>query len=97
VRWRDWRASRLYIGIFLVCVPLFIVVFNLGLFGLHLAGRLPPPPVTGTWCIDEKMASLRSSAEIHNARIVAVGSSVTMRSLDFSTIPASISVPPAAL
>ena len=46
-------------------------------------GRLPAPPVTATNCIDEKFKFLHET-DIRNPGLIAVGSSVTWRNLDFS-------------
>lgn len=63
-----------------------IVLFGLTLVGLDQAGRLPPPQLANNLCIDEKLRFMRTSAIFDDARfapeILAVGSSVTWRTLD---------------
>jgi hypothetical protein len=48
--------------------------------------RLPPPPVSGTWCIDGRLTWLRDNPDWKNAGLIAVGSSATLRNLDFSVV-----------
>ena len=63
----------------------FLSVGGVGLTMLDRAGRLPPPPLTATNCIDEKFKFLHDSA-IRDPDLIAVGSSVTWRNLDFSVL-----------
>jgi hypothetical protein len=56
-----------------------------GLWALNKAGRLPAPPLTATFCIDEKFKFMRD-AVAQKPDVLAVGSSVTWRNLDFSTL-----------
>lgn len=76
----------------------FIVTFAIGAIGtvlfavagvaaLGAADRLPAPPVNGTWCIDEKLAWMRANPELLDSGVIAVGSSVTWRNLNFGEIP----------
>lgn len=62
-------------------------MFYGALAALDAVHRLSPPPVQGTWCIDSRFAWLRQHPEWQNAEIIAVGSSVTWRNLDFSVLP----------
>lgn len=48
---------------------------------LDRRGLLPPPPLTATWCIDEKFAFLRGQP-LASYTLFAVGSSATWRNLD---------------
>lgn len=50
--------------------------------------RLPPPPVSGTWCIDSRFAWMKQTPQWRDAGIIAVGSSVTWRNLDFEVTSA---------
>jgi hypothetical protein len=49
--------------------------------------RLPAPPLSGTWCIDHRLAWLRQNRQWREAAILAVGSSATMRNLNFEGVP----------
>ncbi len=69
----------------LACTLLLLCVGAAGLWALHRTGRLPAPPVTATNCIDEKFKFLHD-ASLDDRNLVAVGSSVTWRNLDFGTI-----------
>lgn len=55
------------------------------LLALDHADRLPPPPITATNCIDEKFKFLHDTS-LEGRNLIAVGSSVTWRNLDFSAI-----------
>jgi hypothetical protein len=56
---------------------------------LDRAGHLPPPPLTATSCIDEKFKFLRE-ASTPDRDLIAVGSSVTWRNLDFAAVQARV-------
>jgi hypothetical protein len=58
---------------------------GLSLWALHHVGHLPPPPLTATHCIDEKFKFLHDNPP-EQPNLLAVGSSVTWRNLDFSTL-----------
>jgi hypothetical protein len=67
------------------------VAFFYSALALLLAlDRLPPPPVSGTWCIDSRFAWLKGAPHWRNASFAAVGSSTTWRNLDFSVAPEAI-------
>ncbi|ARP99842.1 hypothetical protein [Pseudorhodoplanes sinuspersici] len=79
--------------------PLYLIAFVAGsiiavslLWGLIIAlsafDRLPSPPVSGTWCIDSRFAWMKRTPQWKDARIIAVGSSVTWRNLDFEVTSA---------
>ncbi|WP_184002697.1 hypothetical protein [Stakelama sediminis] len=55
---------------------------------LHAAGRLPPPPITATNCIDEKFRFLHDQKTL-DPYLIAVGSSVTWRNLNFAALDSS--------
>jgi hypothetical protein len=78
----DANALRYNIAFVLWCA-LFLVLGGAGLAALSAIGRLPAPPITATNCIDEKFKFLHDT-EIRNPGLIAVGSSVTWRNLDFS-------------
>ena len=78
----DSNAIRFNIAFILWCA-LFLVLGGAGLACLSALGRLPAPPVTATNCIDEKFKFMHDT-EIRNPGLIAVGSSVTWRNLDFS-------------
>ena len=78
----DANAIRFNIAFILWCA-LFLVLGGAGLTALAAIGRLPPPPITATNCIDEKFRFLRET-DIRDPGLLAVGSSVTWRNLNFS-------------
>jgi hypothetical protein len=53
------------------------------LWWLGRADMLPPPPVTGTTCLDEKFKFV-ATRDVRSVDLIAVGSSVTWRNLDMS-------------
>jgi hypothetical protein len=60
------------------------LVFGVGLLGLlEFKGRLAPPPLSATLCIDEKISFLRNR-DLSQVRIMGAGSSATWRNLDMS-------------
>jgi hypothetical protein len=81
-----WPSAHRYILWFaaglLLCVVGFVGTITL----LAAAQRLPAPPVSGTYCIDEKLAWLKDNPDTFAANMVAVGSSTTWRNLDFSVL-----------
>jgi hypothetical protein len=79
-------ANR-YLAAFAATLILSFVGFYLMLGALASVGWLPAPPVSGTGCIDEKLAWLRNHREKLRSGVIAVGSSVTWRDLDFSALP----------
>jgi hypothetical protein len=64
---------------------LFIASGTFSIWILNLVGHLPAPPLTATFCIDEKFKFMRE-AVARKPNLLAVGSSVTWRNLDFSTL-----------
>jgi hypothetical protein len=78
----DAKAIRFNIAFILWCA-LFLVLGGACLAALSAMGRLPAPPITATNCIDEKFKFLHET-DIRNPGLIAVGSSVTWRNLDFS-------------
>lgn len=82
------RRPRLFLAAFGASVTVLAILFVALLAGLSSIGRLPPPPVTGTACIDAKLDWLRTMPDRLDAGLVAVGSSVTWRNLDFSVLSA---------
>jgi hypothetical protein len=63
-----------------------IVLFGVALVSLDSVGRLPPPQLANTLCIDEKLRFLRASSSFdapsHRPTVLAVGSSVSWRTFD---------------
>src|ERR1700733_1378977 len=58
--------------------------FGVGLLALlEFKGRLAPPPLSATACIDEKISFLRNR-DLSQVRLMAAGSSATWRNLDMS-------------
>jgi hypothetical protein len=80
----DANAIRFNIAFILWC-GLFLVLGGGGLTALSALGRLPAPPITATSCIDEKFKFLHET-DIRDPSLLAVGSSVTWRNLDFSIL-----------
>ena len=72
---------------FLEYLVTFLALGVLGLLGmlyvLNAIGSLPPPPVTATYCIDEKFKFL-AERDLDDVDLLAVGSSVTWRNLDMT-------------
>jgi hypothetical protein len=77
----SWGAARRYVlGVFAVvaiCIGGYAVLLGL----LARLDMLPPPPLTGTACIDEKFKFL-AERDLRGVDLIAVGSSVTWRNLD---------------
>ncbi len=81
------RRARAYLTAFIAAGLLSLALFYGALAALHASHRLVPPPVSGTWCIDSRFAWLRETPQWKKADLIAVGSSVTWRNLDFSVTP----------
>lgn len=79
------RPETRFLILFALFSAAFLALGALGLAGLAAVGRLPPPPFVATDCIDEKFAFL-SRQPLQDVDLVAVGSSVTWRNLDFSAV-----------
>src|SRR4051794_19185838 len=80
----DAKAIRFNIAFILWCA-LFLVLGGAGLTALAAVDCLPPPPITATNCIDKKFKFLHET-DIRDPSLLAVGSSVTLRNLDFSIL-----------
>lgn len=86
-RWEDEQgrssrpAARAYVlgffGLVVICVGAFALVLAV----LDRLAMLPPPPITGTTCVDEKFKFL-AERDLSGVDLIAVGSSVTWRNLD---------------
>lgn len=63
----------------------FLLMGGVLVLALDKTGYLPPPPLTATSCIDEKFKFVHDNAG-SEPDLLAVGSSVTWRNLDFSII-----------
>lgn len=72
---------RRYLEYLVVFLALGVLALLALLYGLKESGSLPAPPVTATYCIDEKFKFL-AEHNIADADLIAVGSSVTWRNLD---------------
>jgi hypothetical protein len=60
------------------------LLFGVGILALlEFKGRLAPPPLSATACIDEKISFLRNR-DLSQVRLMAAGSSATWRNLDMS-------------
>lgn len=73
--WRNYNLA------FIDWLCVFLLLFATGLKILERMRRLPPPPFTATHCIDEKFRFLHGT-DLSEITLLAVGSSVTGRSLD---------------
>lgn len=60
---------------------LSVLAFLALLYLLGSIGSLPAPPITATYCIDEKFKFLAEQPEVEQSDLLAVGSSVTWRNL----------------
>lgn len=78
-----------FILAFIAGSMVWLAMFYGGLWVLRSTDRLAPPPVSGTWCIDSRLAWLKDNPEWKNAELIAVGSSVTWRNLDFDVVSGS--------
>jgi hypothetical protein len=76
-----WGAARRYVLGVLAVVATCIGGFAVLLALLAKLDRLPPPPLTGTACMDEKFKFL-AERDLRSVDLIAVGSSVTWRNLD---------------
>jgi hypothetical protein len=80
-------AARRFLVVFFGAGALATAAAAAGHAGLARAGLLPPPPLTGTWCLNEKFAFLRGAAPAFDDRtVLAVGSSATWRNLDMAAL-----------
>jgi len=88
------RRARRRMGSYLVAFvaggALSLAIFYGALVALFALDRLPPPPVSGTWCIDSRFAWLREAPPLRQADLIAVGSSTTWRNLDLDVIPSEL-------
>ncbi|PWC27474.1 hypothetical protein [Teichococcus aestuarii] len=79
------RAARRFLLTVLALILAGAGVLAGGHMALARIGRLPDPPLTATWCIDEKLAALRDVA-LEDRVLLALGSSATWRNLDMPLI-----------
>ena len=84
---RPHRRTRTYLAALAAGGVLSVGLFYATLGALRAMDRLPPPPVSGTWCIDSRFNWLRDNRGWKDAGLIAVGSSATWHNLDFSVIP----------
>src|SRR5687767_7950098 len=63
-----------------------LLFFVGGLAGLERMGRLPPPALTNSLCLDEKLANLRDRHAHETPSLIAIGSSVAWRHFDGSAV-----------
>jgi hypothetical protein len=81
-------AARGYVLGFFAMVATGISAFAVALALLDGLDMLPPPPVTGTTCMDEKFKFL-ADRDLSEVDLIAVGSSVTWRNLDVTAFQRS--------
>jgi hypothetical protein len=84
------RRMRRYLAAFVAGGILSIMLFYGALAALLALDRLPPPPVSGTWCIDSRFAWLRAAPPLDQAALIAVGSSTTWRNIDFDVVSSEL-------
>lgn len=75
------RKAMAYNIALVISLLVLLVIWAIGLNSLERIGRLPAPPITATNCIDEKFKFLHES-DLEQVNLLAVGSSVTWRTLD---------------
>ncbi|MBO1325503.1 hypothetical protein K2X14_10805 [Acetobacter sp. TBRC 12305] len=68
----------------LLCLAAFMVLLR----GLDAVGHLPPPALSNSVCVDEKLRFLREKGEI-SPNLLIVGSSVAWRGVDSAALEAS--------
>jgi hypothetical protein len=79
------NSAARYNVAFAIWCGVFLALGSAALAALKVVDRLPPPPLTATNCIDEKFKFLHET-DIRSPSLLAVGSSVTWRNLDFSVL-----------
>lgn len=79
---RQTRRHRLFLEYLVVFLALDILALLALLYVLGRIGSLPAPPITATYCIDEKFKFLAEQRDLRDSDLIAVGSSVTWRNLD---------------
>jgi len=83
---RSNRPARDYLIAFAGAAVMAVVLFYAALGVLRATDRLPPPPVSGTWCIDSRLTWLKDNPDWKDAGLIAVGSSATWHNLDFGVV-----------
>lgn len=76
------RRHRLFLEYLIVFLALGVLALLALLYVLGRIGSLPAPPITATYCIDEKFKFLAEQRNLQDSDLIAVGSSVTWRNLD---------------
>lgn len=71
--------------VFFASIGAFLLLGMVSLVALERTGHLPPPPLTATSCIDEKLKFVAEHAG-DEPDLLAIGSSATWRNLDFSIL-----------
>lgn len=86
VRFLFYDSPRRFFLALVGFVAAFFVCTTAIAIALEARGLLPPPPLSYTNCIDEKLTFLHElpPEKLENANILAVGSSATWRNLDFN-------------
>ena len=79
---------RLFLEYLVTFLALGVLALLTMLYVLNAIGSLPAPPITATYCIDEKFKFLAEQQELEQADLLAVGSSVTWRNLDMAPFAA---------
>jgi hypothetical protein len=85
-------AYRRFNVVFLGAVACAWVMLAVILVGLRAQDRLPPPPLSGTPCLDAKFSFYKERLDAPAARsidLLAVGSSATARNLDTDALAAA--------
>ena len=87
---RPHPRARTYLAALAAGGVLSVALFYGALGALRALDRLTPPPVSGTWCIDNRFAWLRQRPDWKNASLIAVGSSATLRNLNFGVVSSTV-------
>lgn len=85
---RPHNRAHLYLVAFAAGSIISVSLLWCAIAALSAFDRLPSPPVSGTWCIDSRFAWMKQTPQWKDAGIIAVGSSVTWRNLDFEVTSA---------
>lgn len=83
-------AFSTFVKVFFGSLVTFFAASGVVVWAFDEAGYLPPPPLTATNCIDEKFEFIRVQVDLA-PDLLAVGSSVTWRNLNFSGLEKSSS------
>jgi hypothetical protein len=78
-------SGRHYVGTLAIGAMAGLATLCSVYLALHLAGHLPPPPLSNNYCVDEKLAFLRENPPRH-PNFLTIGSSIAWRNIDSSVL-----------